>query len=120
MFIERQSHRSSEKDTELSWSYQEARIATNDYHGQQQKSYYQPPKYNERQQYWRSITAQNVSLYNAFEKEKVDHQGSFHSVKETPSRKHVTVIPCVPEQEHHKKTISLLRNFYDIRKKQGA
>ena len=30
------------------------------------------------------------------------------------------IIPCVPEQEHHKKTISLLRNFYDNRKKQGA
>ena len=79
MFIGRQSHCSSEKDPECSWSYQEARISTTDYHGQQHKSYDQPPKYNERQEYRHSITAQNVSLYNAYEKEKVDHQGSFHS-----------------------------------------
>ena len=62
MFIERQTHHSSKKHPELSWSSQEATSATNDYHGQQQKSYYQPPKYNERQQYWHIITAQNVSL----------------------------------------------------------
>ena len=66
MFIGRQSHRSSEKDPERSCSYKEARSYTNDYHGQQHKSYDQPPKYNERQQYWHIITAQKVSLYNAY------------------------------------------------------
>ena len=40
VFIERQQHRSSENNTELSWSSQEASSTTKDYRGQQHRSFY--------------------------------------------------------------------------------
>ena len=48
MFIECQTQRSSDNNTELGWSSHSSTSATNDYCVQQQISYYQPAQYNER------------------------------------------------------------------------
>ena len=64
VFIEHQSHRSSENNPEHSWRYWEASSATNDYRGQQQISHYQPAYCNERQQCRHDMTARNDSYYN--------------------------------------------------------
>ena len=72
MFIERQSRRSSENNTELIWSSWEAKNETNTYRVQQHISYHQHPQYNERQKYRKNRSAPNASLYNAYKREKVD------------------------------------------------
>ena len=103
MFIERQRYLSSENNPERSWYSQEATSATNDYCGQQQRSYYQLSQYNERQQYFYDGTKQKPSSYNAYKILKVDPQGIINSGMPTPPRKYVPVIPFFPEQQYHKK-----------------
>ena len=67
MFIENYPQCSSENILELNWHSYEATSVSKDYYGQQHMLYYQPTQYNDRQQYQRNRTFQNVSLFNKYE-----------------------------------------------------
>ena len=61
-FIERKSHLCSENNKERNWYYREETSAINDYREQQQRSYYQPSQYNERQHYRHNITTKRIFI----------------------------------------------------------
>ena len=58
IITELQSYCSSEIKPRHNWHYHETSSSINDCRGQQEKSYYQPDTYNQRQQYYHDRTAE--------------------------------------------------------------